>query len=70
MRLIVYTIRETKIVYMISNEGKYETEKNLTGSISLTVNGLQSEDSGMYFCAFTQHIDANPVCGRTKTKLH
>ena len=60
MRLIVYTIRETKIVYMGSNEGKYSTKKNLTGSVSLTVNNLLPEDSGMYFCAFSKHIDANP----------
>lgn len=58
MTLIVYTAVGVQPDYGRAPETKYSAKKEKAESGALTVNDLQPEDSGVYFCAVSKHSDA------------
>ncbi|MEQ2238209.1 hypothetical protein ILYODFUR_030903 [Ilyodon furcidens] len=60
MKLIVFTTTYSAHQYEKGfSEEKFPAEKNNAQTGSLTVKKLQPEDSGVYFCAVSQHSDAS-----------
>uniref|UniRef100_A0A3Q4GP59 Ig-like domain-containing protein n=1 Tax=Neolamprologus brichardi TaxID=32507 RepID=A0A3Q4GP59_NEOBR len=55
MRLIVYTAFRGNPDYGGAPENKYSAIKEAIENGALTVNNLQQNDSGVYFCAGSMH---------------
>ncbi|CAI5695661.1 unnamed protein product [Oreochromis niloticus] len=58
MRLIVYTVFGGNPDYGGAPENKYSASKAAIENGALTVNDLQQNDSGVYFCAVSKHSDS------------
>jgi len=57
MTLIVFTALGGQPDYGGSSQSKYSAIKDNAQSGALTVKDLQSDDSGVYFCAVGKHSD-------------
>uniref|UniRef100_A0A8C0YK46 Immunoglobulin V-set domain-containing protein n=1 Tax=Cyprinus carpio carpio TaxID=630221 RepID=A0A8C0YK46_CYPCA len=55
MRLIVFTMTNSKPEFGDVDEKKFEAQKSVPESGSLKVNHLEPDDSGIYFCAVSEH---------------
>ncbi|XP_072221938.1 uncharacterized protein [Leuresthes tenuis] len=70
MRQIVFTSTSPPHKYESGfSEDKFPAEKKDAQTGSLTVKKLQPQDSGVYFCAVSQHSDAGDLKSCTKTQL-
>uniref|UniRef100_A0A3Q3GFD8 Ig-like domain-containing protein n=1 Tax=Kryptolebias marmoratus TaxID=37003 RepID=A0A3Q3GFD8_KRYMA len=70
MKQIVFTTSFSSHQYEEGfTEDKFPAEKKDAPTGSLTVKELQPEDSGVYFCAVSQHSDAGDLKSCTKTQL-
>uniref|UniRef100_A0A3P9BZF0 Ig-like domain-containing protein n=1 Tax=Maylandia zebra TaxID=106582 RepID=A0A3P9BZF0_9CICH len=67
MRLIVYTVFGGKPDYGGAPENKYSASKEAIENGALTVNDLQQNDTGVYFCAVSKHSDVRSRRSCTKT---
>uniref|UniRef100_A0AAZ1X656 Ig-like domain-containing protein n=1 Tax=Oreochromis aureus TaxID=47969 RepID=A0AAZ1X656_OREAU len=67
MRLIVYTVFGGKPDYGGAPEKKYSASKAAIENGALTVNDLQQNDTGVYFCAVSKHSDVRSRRSCTKT---
>uniref|UniRef100_A0A3Q2D5E2 Ig-like domain-containing protein n=1 Tax=Cyprinodon variegatus TaxID=28743 RepID=A0A3Q2D5E2_CYPVA len=72
MTLIVYTVYGGQQDYGDNLQTKYPAVKDNIETGALTVNDLQPDDSGVYFCAVSKYSDVIRSNSRTKTdnKLH
>uniref|UniRef100_A0A3Q2UA40 Ig-like domain-containing protein n=1 Tax=Fundulus heteroclitus TaxID=8078 RepID=A0A3Q2UA40_FUNHE len=57
MTLIVYTAFGGQPDYGESPQSKYSAVKDSIETGALTVNDLQPDDGGLYFCAVSKHSD-------------
>uniref|UniRef100_A0A669CII7 Ig-like domain-containing protein n=1 Tax=Oreochromis niloticus TaxID=8128 RepID=A0A669CII7_ORENI len=67
MRLIVYTALGGVPDYGGAPENKYSATKAKAENGALTVNDLQQNDTGVYFCAVSKHSDVRSRRSCTKT---
>uniref|UniRef100_A0A3B4FXP6 Immunoglobulin V-set domain-containing protein n=1 Tax=Pundamilia nyererei TaxID=303518 RepID=A0A3B4FXP6_9CICH len=67
MRLIVYTVFRGNPDYGGAPENKYSAIKEAIENGALTVNNLQQNDSGVYFCAVSMHCGVRSRRSCTKT---
>uniref|UniRef100_A0A3Q3CT72 Ig-like domain-containing protein n=1 Tax=Haplochromis burtoni TaxID=8153 RepID=A0A3Q3CT72_HAPBU len=67
MRLIVYTVFGGKPDYGGALEIKYSASRKTIENGALTVNHLQQNDTGVYFCAVSKHSDVRSKRSCTKT---
>uniref|UniRef100_A0A8C1P864 Ig-like domain-containing protein n=1 Tax=Cyprinus carpio TaxID=7962 RepID=A0A8C1P864_CYPCA len=67
MRLIVFTMTNSKPEFGDVDEKKFEAQKSVPESGSLKVNHLEPDDSGIYFCAVSEHSvsKAGECCTKT-----
>ena len=70
MRQIVLTTTSPPHKYESGfSEDRFPAEKKDAQTGSLTVKKLQPQDSGVYFCAVSEHSDAGDLKSCTKTQL-
>uniref|UniRef100_A0A4W5LL32 Ig-like domain-containing protein n=1 Tax=Hucho hucho TaxID=62062 RepID=A0A4W5LL32_9TELE len=69
MKEVVYTSSFRIADYGAFSEDKYPTDKTVAESGSFTVKKLETGDSGMYFCAVSQHSDTDNKHSCTKTPV-
>ncbi|CAJ1074743.1 hypothetical protein PFLUV_G00229650 [Xyrichtys novacula] len=62
MTRVAYTAVGAKPDYGEAPEGKYSSVKEKSESGALTVNDLQPDDGGVYFCAVSEHSDVTMFC--------
>ena len=67
MTLIVYMVFDGQPDYGRAPQNKYVAIKDDIKTGALTVNDLQLEDSGVYFCAVSKHSDVRSMSSWTKT---
>lgn len=70
MKQVVYTTSSSKPEYSWDfSEDKFSAKKTVAESGSFTVKKLEAGDSGMYFCAVSQHSDTDNKYSCTKTPV-
>uniref|UniRef100_A0A8C7SGZ2 Ig-like domain-containing protein n=1 Tax=Oncorhynchus mykiss TaxID=8022 RepID=A0A8C7SGZ2_ONCMY len=69
MKQVVYTSSYSDPEYGDFREDKYPTVKAVAESGSFTVKKLEAGDSGMYFCAVSQHSDTDNKYSCTQTPV-
>lgn len=70
MKQVVYTTSSSKPEYSGDfSEDKFSAKKTVAESGSFTVKKLEAGDSGMYFCAVSQHSDTDNKYSCTKTPV-
>lgn len=69
MKQVVYTSSYSRPDYGDFSEDKYPIVKAVAESGSFTVKKLEAGDSGMYFCAVSQHSDTDNKYSCTKTPV-
>uniref|UniRef100_A0A673YUY5 Ig-like domain-containing protein n=1 Tax=Salmo trutta TaxID=8032 RepID=A0A673YUY5_SALTR len=70
MKQVAFTIPNSKPEYSGDfNEDKFSAKKTVAESGSFTVKKLETGDSGMYFCAVSQHSDTDNKYSCTKTPV-
>ncbi|CAB1335685.1 unnamed protein product, partial [Coregonus sp. 'balchen'] len=67
MKQVVFTSSYSKPDYGAFGEDKYPTVKTDAESGSFTVKKVEAGDSGMYFCAVSEHSDTDDKHSCTKT---
>jgi len=55
MRLIVFTMANSKPEFGEVDENKFEAHKSVAESGSLTVKDLEPGDGAIYFCSVSEH---------------
>uniref|UniRef100_A0A674AL95 Ig-like domain-containing protein n=1 Tax=Salmo trutta TaxID=8032 RepID=A0A674AL95_SALTR len=70
MKQVAFTIPNSKPEYSGDfSEDKFSAKKPVAESGSFTVKKLETGDSGMYFCAVSQHSDTDNKYSCTKTPV-
>lgn len=67
MQLIAFTMTNSKPDFGEFSEEKYSASKTVAERGSFTVKKLEPDDSGVYFCAVSEHSDTDLLCCCTKT---
>uniref|UniRef100_A0A8C7CY04 Ig-like domain-containing protein n=1 Tax=Oncorhynchus kisutch TaxID=8019 RepID=A0A8C7CY04_ONCKI len=69
MKQVVYTSTYNTPDYGAFSEDKYPKVKTTAKSGSFTVKKLETGDSGMYFCAVSEHSDTDNMYSCTQTPV-
>ncbi|XDV43653.1 hypothetical protein PO909_012094 [Leuciscus waleckii] len=69
MRLIAFTMTNSNPDFGEFSADKYSADKTVAERGSFTVSKLEPDDSGVYFCAVSEHSDTDLLCCCTKTKM-
>ncbi|KAK7153390.1 hypothetical protein R3I93_011334 [Phoxinus phoxinus] len=67
MRLIAFTMANNNPDFGEFSPDKYSADKTVAERGSFTVSKLEPDDSGVYFCAVSEHSDTDLLCCCTKT---
>lgn len=67
MQLIAFTMTNNKPDFGDFSEEKYSASKTVAERGTFTVKKLEPDDSGVYFCAVSEHSDTDLLCCCTKT---
>lgn len=66
MRLIAFTMTGSNPDFGEFSTDKYSADKTVAERGSFTVSKLEPDDSGVYFCAVSEHSDTDLLCCCTK----
>lgn len=70
MKQVAFTTSNSKPEYSGDfSEDKFSAKKTVAESGSFTVKKLEAGDSGMYFCAVSEHSDTDNKYSCTKTPV-
>lgn len=67
MQLIAFITTNNKPELGDFSDEKYSASKTVAESGTFTVKKLEPDDSGVYFCAVSEHSDTDSLCCCTKT---